>query len=303
MKCNMLVLLDLKIETFADVIVTRRRICCLFLKLVDSLETLPVDDGWAGLIVLLLGDPHLLEGGKWSKDGASDPDGVLPLWWGNNLDLHGWRGKGGDLLLHTVSNAGVHGGASWEDCVGVQVLPDINIALHDWVVGCLVDTARLHTQEWGLEEGLWATEPLISDGDDLSVGKLVRLLQGGWGSSGGHFLFEVKGNIAQLLLDITDNFSLSGGGEWVASLCEDLHQVVCQVATGQVQTKDGMGKGVTWKWKRIISRDCFSQILRLIKFRRQRYNQLLRRSKGELWNNLNLVLNYSKSFITQKLRL
>merc|ERR1719206_1209574 len=33
----------------------------------SHLETLPVDDGWAGLIILLLGDPHLLEGGEGSR--------------------------------------------------------------------------------------------------------------------------------------------------------------------------------------------------------------------------------------------
>merc|ERR1712060_642747 len=43
------------------------------------LEALAVDDGGAALVVLLLGDPHLLEGGEGSQDGASDPDGVLPL--------------------------------------------------------------------------------------------------------------------------------------------------------------------------------------------------------------------------------
>merc|ERR1711936_923210 len=83
---------------------------------VVKLEALPVDDGWAALIVFLLGDPHLLEGG--------------------------W-GKSGDLLLHTISNTGVHGGATGHDGVGVQVLPDVNIALHDGVVGGLVDSASL----------------------------------------------------------------------------------------------------------------------------------------------------------------
>ncbi len=38
-----------------------------------SLEALPVDDGRARLIVLLLGDPHLLEGGERGQDGATDP--------------------------------------------------------------------------------------------------------------------------------------------------------------------------------------------------------------------------------------
>ena len=55
----------------------------------SCLEALPVHDGGAGLIVLLLGDPHLLEGGEGSQDGASDPDGVLPLWGSDDLDLHG----------------------------------------------------------------------------------------------------------------------------------------------------------------------------------------------------------------------
>merc|ERR1711994_340369 len=50
-----------------------------------GLEAFPVDDSRAGLVVLLLGDPHLLEGGEESQDGASDPDGVLPFWWGNDL--------------------------------------------------------------------------------------------------------------------------------------------------------------------------------------------------------------------------
>merc|ERR1712212_1189749 len=108
---------------------------------VRSLEALAVDDGGAALVVLLLGDPHLLEGGEGSQGGASDPDGVLPLWGSDDLDLDGRGSQGGDLLLHTVSNTGVHGGASGHDGVGVQVLPDVNVALHDGVVDSLVDTA------------------------------------------------------------------------------------------------------------------------------------------------------------------
>merc|ERR1711934_877262 len=120
---------------------------------VRSLEALAVDDGGAALVVLLLGDPHLLECGEGSQDGASDPDGVLPLWGSKDLDLDGGGGQGSDLLLHTVSNTGVHGGASGHDGVGVQVLPDVNIALHDGVVGGLVNATGLHSQEAGLEEG------------------------------------------------------------------------------------------------------------------------------------------------------
>jgi len=204
-----------------------------------------VDNGWAALVVLLLGDPHLLEGGKGRQDGASDPDGVFPLWGSNDLDLNGGWGKSGDLLLHTVSNTGVHGGASGHDGVGVQVLPDVNIALHDGVVGGLVDSAGFHSQEGRLEEGLGGTETLVTDGDDLTVGKLIGLLEGGGGSSGGHLLFEVKSDIAKLLLDVTDDLALSGGGERVTTLSEDLHEVVGELTASQVQTEDGMGESIT----------------------------------------------------------
>merc|ERR1712095_169470 len=214
-------------------------------KLERCLEALPVDNGWAAFVVFLLGDPHLLEGGEGSQDGATDPDGVFPLRRSNDLDLNGGWSQGSDLLLHSVSNTRVHGGASGHDSVGIQVLPDVNIALHDGVVGGLMDTAGFNTQERGLEEGLRGTEPLIANGDDLTVGKLIGLLQGGGGSGGGHFLLEVKGNIAELLLDVTDNFPLSGGGERVTTLSQDLHEVVGELTASQVQTEDGMGKSIT----------------------------------------------------------
>ena len=106
-----------------------------------------MDDGWPGLVVLLLADPHLLEGGQGRQDGASDPDGVLSLWRRDDLDLHCWWCKGSDFLLHPVGDAGEHGGATGKDGVGVQVLTDVDVALHDGVVCGLVDTSRFHSQE------------------------------------------------------------------------------------------------------------------------------------------------------------
>merc|ERR1712029_97557 len=103
-----------------------------------KLEALAVDNGWATLIILLLGDPHLLEGGGGSKD----------------LDLDGGWSKSSDLLLHPVSNTRVHGGASRHDSVGIEILTDVNIALHDGVVGGLVDATGFHSKEGRLEEGL-----------------------------------------------------------------------------------------------------------------------------------------------------
>merc|ERR1712168_1323441 len=123
---------------------------------------------------------------------------------------------------------------------------DVYIALHDGVVGGLVDAAGFHSKEGRLEESLRAAETLIANGDDLAVGKLIRLLKGGGGSSSGHFLFEVKGNIAELLLDVTDNLALSSGGEGVATLSEDLHEVVGELTSSKIKTDNSVGKGITF---------------------------------------------------------
>ena len=64
------------------------------------------------LIVLLLRDPHLLEGRQGGENGSTDPDGVFALRWCDDLNLHGGWCKSSDLLLHTVGNSGVHGGSS-----------------------------------------------------------------------------------------------------------------------------------------------------------------------------------------------
>jgi len=211
----------------------------------EDLEALSVDNGWSCLVVLLLGDPHSLEGGEGSKDGTTNPDRVLSLWWRDDLDLHGGWGKSGDLLLHTVSNTWVHGGTAGEDVVSVEVLSDVNVALHDRVVSGLVDTGGFHTDEGWLEEGLWATESLVTNGDDLTVGELVALFQRSGGSSSSHLLLKVKSDVAELLLDVSDDFSLGGGDEAVTSLGEDLHEVVSQVSTGKIESHDGVWESIT----------------------------------------------------------
>merc|ERR1712223_1448815 len=210
------------------------------------LEAFAVNNGWAAFIIFLLGDPHLLEGGEGRQDGATDPDRVLPLRRSNDLDLNGGWGQSGDLLLHTISNTRVHGGATRHDSVGIKILPDVNITLHDGVVGGFMDTAGFHSKEGRLEEGLRGTEPLIANGDDLAIGKLIGLLKGGGSSSSGHFLLKVKGDIAELFLDVTNNLALSSGSERVAPLSKDIHEVVGELTSSQVQTEDGMGEGITF---------------------------------------------------------
>merc|ERR1711962_154006 len=102
-----------------------------------NLEALAVNNGGATLVVLLLGDPHLLEGGQRGQNRATDPHGVLPLGGSDDFDLDGGGSQGGDLLLHSVGDTGVHGGATGHHGVGVEVLTDVDVALHDGVVGGL----------------------------------------------------------------------------------------------------------------------------------------------------------------------
>merc|ERR1719474_1094569 len=210
-----------------------------------NLKAFSVDNGRSAFIIFLLGDPHLLESGERSKDGSSDPDRVFSLRGSDDLDLDGGWSKSSDFLLHTVSDTGVHGGASRHDSVGIEILTDINITLHDGVVGSLMDTTGFHSKEGRLEECFRAAETLIANCNDLAVGKFIRLLKRGGGSSGGHLLLEVKSNIAELLLDVTDNFTLSSGGEGVATLGENFHQVVGEFTSSKVKTDNGMGKGIT----------------------------------------------------------
>lgn len=71
------------------------------------------------------------------------------------LDLHGAGRQRGDLFLHAVSNAGVHGGAPGEDIVGIEILPDVNVTLHDAVVGGFMDASRLHPCKGGMGHDPW----------------------------------------------------------------------------------------------------------------------------------------------------
>ncbi len=105
-----------------------------------------------------------------------------------------------------------------------------------------MDTSALETQYTWLEESFGSTEALIADGDYLAVGKLIGFLQSGALTGGLNFLLEVERDVAKLLLHITNDFTLGRGGEWVAALSQDLHQVIGKITTSHIDTGDGMGK-------------------------------------------------------------
>ena len=205
-----------------------------------------MDNRRSRFVVFLLGDPHLLEGGEGSQDRTSDPDGVFTFWRSDNLNLHRLRSKVLDFLLHSVGNTREHGSTSGKDGVGIEILTDIDVALHDAVIGGFVDAGLFHSDEGWLEEDFRASESFVSDGDDLSVRKFIRLLQRAAALGSGHFLFEIEGDVAELLLDVTNDFTFSSGDEVVSTFCEDLHEIICEIATSQVQTLDGVGESIAF---------------------------------------------------------
>lgn len=100
-------------------------------------------------------------------------------------------------------------------------------------------------EEGRLEERLRAMELLAANGDHLLVQQLIALLPGGGGRGRSHLLLKVQGDRAELLLDVTRDFPLSGASEAVATLREGLHELVRQILASQVQMQDGMGSGGT----------------------------------------------------------
>lgn len=85
-----------------------------------------------------------------------------------------------------------------------------------------------------------------SDCTCLAIGELIGFLEGGRRGSGSHLLLEVERYVAQLFFDVAHYFSLGSGGEGVAALSQDLHQVVREVSAREVQTEDGVRQRVTW---------------------------------------------------------
>ena len=92
--------------------------------------------------------------------------------------------------------------------------------------------------------------PLVANRDDLTIGKLVRLLERGRLCGGLHLLLKVERDVAELLLDVADDFTLGSGGEGVTALHEDLDEVIGEITAGQIETEDSVRERET-----LVNRD------------------------------------------------
>jgi len=97
----------------------------------SRLEAFLVDDLRAGLVVLLLLDPHGLERRERRQDGAADPHAVLALGRRHDARLDGGGRQVADLLGQALGQAGKHGRAAGQHDVGVEVAAHADVALGD----------------------------------------------------------------------------------------------------------------------------------------------------------------------------
>merc|ERR550537_1835982 len=122
---------------------------------------------------------------------------------------------------------------------------DVDITLHDGLEGGIMNAACFLPNHGWVEKDLWAAKALVADSHNVSIGQLIRFLQFTGLFSLLHLLLEIQGNVCELLLDITHNFTLRSGGECVTTLRQNLHQVVCEITTGKIQAQDGVGERVS----------------------------------------------------------
>ena len=72
-----------------------------------------------------------------------------------------------------------------------------------------MDTWVLLSGEGGLEQEFRGSEPLVANGDHVAVGQFEGLVIGGRVLIFLELGFVVKGDVAQLFLDVSDDFSFS----------------------------------------------------------------------------------------------
>lgn len=73
-----------------------------------------------------------------------------------------------------------------------------------------MDTRYFHSDEAWLEQKFRGSESLCLDGNDVAIREFIGLVIGSRFLVFGLFSFVVEGHVAQLFLDISDDFSFGG---------------------------------------------------------------------------------------------
>merc|ERR1719453_2475253 len=85
-----------------------------------------------------------------------------------------------------------------------------------------------------------------TNSDDIAIWQLIRLLLVGTLCSGLHLSVEVQGDVAEFFLDIAHNLTLGCRGERVTALCENFHEVLCEVTASEIKTQNGVRQRIAF---------------------------------------------------------
>mmetsp|Transcript_16672 Transcript_16672/g.33679 ORF Transcript_16672/g.33679 Transcript_16672/m.33679 type:complete len:290 (+) Transcript_16672:186-1055(+) len=146
------------------------------------------------------------------------------------------------LLLEARGQPGVHGRATREHDVLVQVWPHVHVRLIDRVEDQRAQPFALDADEAGLEERLGRLESLGAHFDDAAIGQRVLRHDGGGLERKLLLQLEVVPHVAHLLLDLTHRLEVRRPIEGVPPQQQQLDQVLGQMASRDVEALDLVGQ-------------------------------------------------------------
>merc|ERR1719362_2573455 len=132
-------------------------------------------------------------------------------------------------LCHSFSDACEHCCSSRKHNIGIQVLADVNVTLHDRLETRIMNSMCFFSNKTWLEKHFGATETLTANCDDIPIRQFICLFAIRSLRRIFHLSIKIKCYVAKFLFDIAHNFTLSGCIERIATLCENLHEVLCQI--------------------------------------------------------------------------
>ena len=132
-------------------------------------HALSVNNLGSRLVILLLGDPAVLEGRQLRQHASADPHHVLPIRRGDHAHLDARRHQRGELFVHAIAHAVEEGRASRQHHVVVQIAAQIHVAARDRLVHRVVDAVRrqLAARQRRVEQDFGHSEALAVDLNQL----------------------------------------------------------------------------------------------------------------------------------------
>jgi len=150
-----------------------------------------------------------------------------------------------DLLLKTRGKTREHSSTTRKNDVLIELGTKIDISLLDAIEELVSHTHIINIDEVRLEEDLRGEVTLLAKTDDTTIRDGVGIDEGS--SLSGELLLdsEIITDVAELLLDLTDSLKIGSAVESITTEEKKLDEVASNIGTGNVETTDEVGHGVT----------------------------------------------------------